>query len=181
MEEGLMKIAVVYYSESGNTKRIAEAVAEGAQILESVQTRIMSLDELDPNWIEASSAVIVGSPTYAGSLSWQIKRFLDTTDIKFEGKIGAVFATESHLGGGADFAELVMIGALLVRGMLVYSAGATKGEPFTHFGAVSIRDGDEGQKHRARLFGKRIAEKALDLFEPSKSARAGGFEATPHS
>jgi NAD(P)H dehydrogenase (quinone) len=159
-----MKIAVVYHSESGNTKTVARAVAEGASTTGRVETRLMGLEELDQGWIEGCDAVIFGGPTYAGSPSWQMKRFLDTTDFRLEGKLGAVFATANHLGGGAELAELVMISALLVRGMLVYSAGVSKGQPFTHFGAVSVRDGDETQRQRAREFGRRIAEKALELF-----------------
>ena len=34
-----------------------------------------------------------------------------------------------------------------------------------HFGAIAIQDGDDAQKERARIFGQRIAEKALELFE----------------
>jgi len=40
----------------------------------------------------------------------------------------------------------------------------SKGDPYTHFGAVCIRDGDETQKERARLFGARIAKKAVEVF-----------------
>jgi NAD(P)H dehydrogenase (quinone) len=93
-----------------------------------------------------------------------MKKWLDQTKNRLAGKLGAVFATENYLGGGADFAELSLIGCLLVYGMIVYSAGASRGDPLTHFGAVCIRDGDEKQKERARIFGKRIAEKAVELF-----------------
>ena len=122
-----MNISVVYHSESGNTRRVADLVAEGSRVSPLVQTRVMSLEEIDKNWIESSRAVIFGCPTYAGSLSWQMKKFLDTTSLKLEGKIAAVFATENHIGGGADFAELSLLAGLLVRGMLAYSAGAARG------------------------------------------------------
>ena len=61
--------------------------------------------------------------------------------------------------------ELAMIGHMLVRGMIVYSAGSSRGLPYTHYGAVAIKDGDDFQKERARLFGMRFAEKAIELFE----------------
>ena len=58
-----------------------------------------------------------------------------------------------------------MIGHLLVKGMLVYTVGGCKDRPFTHFGAVCIQDGDEYQKERAAIFGSRIVEKMLELFQ----------------
>ena len=159
-----MKISIVYHSESGNTKKLAEIIGEGARISDSIEIKIMSIESVDEKFVKESKAVIFGCPTYSGSLSWQIKKWFDTTPVDLEGKIGGVFATENYLGGGADNAELAMIGCILVRGMLAYSAGFTKGEPLTHFGAVILKDGDNFQKDRARLLGKRIAEKALELF-----------------
>ncbi len=159
-----MKISVVYNSQGGNTKKIAERVVLGSASVGGVEARVMNIDDIDEKFIEGSMAVIFGCPTYVGSISWQMKKFLDTTFIGLEGKLCGVFATADYHGGGAENAELAMIGSLLVRGMLVYSAGFTKGAPFTHFGAVAVKDGDSFQKERAEFIGKRIAEKALELF-----------------
>ena len=48
--------------------------------------------------------------------------------------------------------------------MLVYSSGVGKNVPFTHYGAVTIKDGDEPQRDRARILGVRVAEKAREIF-----------------
>lgn len=68
------------------------------------------------------------------------------------------------LGGGAEAGELNMITGLLVRGMLLFSGGVAGGQPFTHFGTVSINKGDQAKRDRARVFGGRVAAKALDLW-----------------
>jgi NAD(P)H dehydrogenase (quinone) len=159
-----MKIAIVYHSESGNTEKVAQIIAEGARMNDLLDVRTMSLESLDEAFVSESHAVIFGCPTYCGSFSWQMKKWFDTTSMNLAGKLGGVFATENYLGGGADVAELSLIGHLLVRGMLAYSAGVSKGQPFTHFGAVTVKTGDDWQQNRARLFGQRIAEKALELF-----------------
>ncbi len=159
-----MKLAILYHSQSGNTKSVAEIIAEGARISADIEVQAMSIDEIDEAFVASSSAIIFGCPTYAGSLSWQMKKWFDLTAVKLEGKLGSVFVTENYLGGGADVAELVMVGAMLVRGMLVYSAGVSRGDPFTHFGAVTVKEGDEWQQHRAWLLGNRVAEKARELF-----------------
>ncbi len=159
-----MKIAIIYHSESGNTERVAALVAEGANAVEGVEARCMKIDAVDEAFVAAAKAVVVGCPVYAGSCSWQVKRWLDTTGIKLSGKLGSVFATANHIGGGAEAAELLLVAGLLVRGCLVYSAGASEGQPYTHFGAVTIKDGDDKQKERARIFGGRIARKAQELW-----------------
>jgi NAD(P)H dehydrogenase (quinone) len=94
-----------------------------------------------------------------------MKKWFDTVKIDLEGKIGSVFATENYIGGGADVAELGMIGHMLIRGMLVYSSGCTRQGPITHYGAVTIKDGDESQQRRAKLLGERAASKAIELFD----------------
>jgi NAD(P)H dehydrogenase (quinone) len=160
-----MKIAIVYHSEGGNTRSVAEVIAEGARGVAGTEVALMGIDAIEERAFEQARAVVVGFPVYAGSCSWQIKRWLDTTKLKLAGKLGSVFATENHVGGGADLAELVILGGLMVRGMLTYSAGASMGQPFTHFGAVAIRQGDDHQRERARLFGERVALKARELWE----------------
>lgn len=159
-----MKLSIIYHTKTGNTKSVAELIAGGARSVESMQVKVMSIDEIDEEFIAKSKAVIIGCPTYCGTFSWQMKKWLDTSKVKLADKLGGVFATENFIGGGADNAELAMIGHLLVKGMIVYSSGASKGHPYTHFGAVAIKDGDESQRERAKIYGKRIAEKAIELF-----------------
>jgi len=159
-----MKIAIIYHSESENTKKVAEVVAQGASSVTSVEVKTMSIEDFDMAFAAEAKAIIFGCPTYCGTFSWQIKKWFDTTKVNLEGKLGAAFATENYLGGGADVAELGMIGHMLVRGMLVYSAGAGKGAPFTHYGAVTIKEGADWEQERAKILGKRIAEKSLELF-----------------
>jgi NAD(P)H dehydrogenase (quinone) len=159
-----MNISVIYHSVSGNTQHIAELIAEGARLGGSVVVRSMNIDEVDEAFVTESKAVIIGCPTHRGTLSWQMKKWIGTTKLKLAGKIGGVFATEGYIGGGADFAEMELIAQLLVLGLLVYSGGTSGGQPYTHYGAVAIKDGDDAQKERARLFGERVAKKALELF-----------------
>lgn len=160
-----MKISIVYHSESGNTKTVADLIAKGVSSVSDIEVKPMSITDIDEDFLSQSVAVIFGSPTYTGTFSHQMKKWMDTAALKrLEGKLGAVFATENYLGGGADIALMGMIGHLLVGGMIVYSGGAGHGHPYTHYGAVCIRNGDEFQQQRALIFGERIAKKAKQLF-----------------
>ena len=162
-----MKIAVIYHSVSGNTKKQAELVAEGARSVPGIEVKTISIDEPDNTWIEESSAVIFGSPTYEGSCSWQMKKFFDTPKVNFDGKLAGFFASQNWPGGGgADFAEMTMIAAALVLGMLVYAGGITCGYPPLHFGAVSQKaPSSDIDRERAKKLGENIAVMALKLFE----------------
>jgi NAD(P)H dehydrogenase (quinone) len=160
-----MRVSVIYHSETGNTKKIAELIAEGARVGGEAEVRVMSIDEVDGPFVESSKAIILGCPTHRGAFSWQMKKWIGTTRLKLGGKVGSVFVTAGYIGGGGDFAEMGLIAHLLVMGLLVYSGGTSWGQPFIHYGAVAIKDGDEAQKERARIFGERIARKTKELFE----------------
>jgi len=73
----MTKITVVYHSGYGHTKKQAEAIAKGANAeLVAVDAQGIVTDE---GWatLDAADAIIMGSPTYMGSVSWQFKKFAD--------------------------------------------------------------------------------------------------------
>ncbi len=158
-----MKIAAIYHSESGNTLKAAELILSGAQKLEGVETKSMSIEDIDEAFIAEATVVFFGTPTYMGTYSWQMKKWLDTYKLSLAGKIGCVFATANFYGGGAENAELAIASELLAKGMFVHSGGCASGQPFTHFGAVSIKDGSEDEQLRYRAFGERVARNVMTL------------------
>lgn len=75
----MLKIVVVFHSGYGHTLRMAHAIAEGsgAQVID-----VDDKGEVTPEEWEAlnhADAIIMGSPTYMGSVSWQFKKFADAT------------------------------------------------------------------------------------------------------
>jgi len=71
------KIIVVYHSGYGHTQKQAEAVAEGAG------AELIAIDPQgnisDGAWaaLDSADAIIMGTPTYMGTVSWQFKKFAD--------------------------------------------------------------------------------------------------------
>lgn len=161
-----MKLAVVYHSESGNTERVGEIIAKGAEKVDEIETKCMAIDEIDEDYLAEAKAIIFGSPTYHGDISWQMKKWFDTSAMSYDfgDKLGAMYATENYLGGGSDVALLTLAEHMLVSGMLVYSAGASEGKPYTHYGVVAIKDGDKEQQEKAEIFGERVAVKTKKVF-----------------
>lgn len=160
-----MKVSIIYHSETGNTREMAERVREGC-LNAGAEARCMSIDEVDRAYVQESAAVILGSPTYEGTCSWQMKRFLDSGPPGLAGKLGGVFASQNWPGGGgASFAEMTMIAGMLVLGMLIYSGGIAEGMPYLHFGAVSRKAPDEDlYRDRCLKLGENITKKAMGLF-----------------
>ena len=161
-----MKIAIIYHSQTGNTKQMAELVRQGCEQVQGVEARCMPIEEVDDDYVIASQAVILGSPTYEGACSWQMKKYLDTGPKGLTGKLGGVFVSQNWPGGGGgSFAEMTIIAGMLVRGMIVYSGGISLGQPYLHFGAVSARAPEETlYRERCLKLGENIACKAVELF-----------------
>jgi len=160
-----MKISIIYHSETGNTRKMAELVKKGCDSVENVESKAMPIEELDEKYISDSRAVIFGCPTYEGTLSWQMKKLLDTISINLAGKLGGVFASQNWPGGGgADLTEITMIAGMLVRGMMIYSGGISRGTPFLHFGAVSAKAPEGIYEERCVKLGHNIASKAYELW-----------------
>ena len=161
-----MKIAILYHSETGNTARMAALVREGCMSAPGVEAACMSIDNVDEAYVAEAKAVIFGSPTYEGTCSWQMKKFLDTGPRGLAGKLAGVFVSQNWPGGGgASFAEMTIIAGLLVLGMMVYAGGIAVGPPFLHFGAVSTRaPEDDFYRERCVKLGKNIATKAVELY-----------------
>jgi flavorubredoxin len=93
------KILVLYYSRTGNTKKMAEAVAEGAKTVQGVQVEVsyyVSVEELS-----GYDAVLAGVPTYHHDMTVDIKRlFEDAAEkgVSLKGKIGAAFGSYGWSG-----------------------------------------------------------------------------------
>ena len=75
----MTKVAVVYHSGYGHTQRMAQAVAEGAGAELLAIDADGNLPESGWETLAAADAIILGSPTYMGSVSWQFKKFVDAS------------------------------------------------------------------------------------------------------
>ena len=79
------KALVIYYTKSGNTKKMAEAVAEGIQKA-GVEAVVKDIEDVKVDELLKYEGIAIGSPTYYGSMSAQIKQLLDDS-VKFHGKL----------------------------------------------------------------------------------------------
>lgn len=160
-----MKLSIIYFSKTGKTHTMAQEIANGMETVENIESRIFDIEDVDYEYIKESKAVVFGTPTYYANTCWQIKKWFDESwSCNLAGKIGGVFATADFQQGGADTAISTIINHLIVKGMLVYSGGSALGNPYIHLGPVALKDTFEESKQLFNVFGKRIAEKCVELF-----------------
>lgn len=160
-----MKISILYSSRTGKTERIANLIEEGVKRVQGIEVKVMNLNEIDKEFIDASNGIIFGTPTYYANMSWEMKKWIDeSSSFNLEGKLGAAFSTANSIAGGSDVALLAILNHLMVKGMLVYSGGVAFGKPKTHLGYVHINEIEENEDENARIFGERIAKKINQIF-----------------
>jgi NAD(P)H dehydrogenase (quinone) len=157
----MAKGIVVYYSRSGNTKEMAETIAEAMNKAE-VKTVCMSADAVSPDDLMNYEAIVIGSPCYYGQMAGPVKQLID--DLvghhgQLEGRVGAAFSSSANIGGGSETTIVGIVQAMLVAGMVV------QGDPQgAHYGPIAIGRPDARVKQQCQRRGQRVAQLAKRLF-----------------
>ena len=147
----MMEILVLYYSQGGAVKEMAQLIARGVESVKGVKARIRTVPKVSANCeateadIPASGAPYVelqdltdcagmalGSPTRFGNMAAPMKYFLDGTAglwLKgtLIGKPAAVFTSTGSMHGGNETTLVTMMLPLMHHGMLI--VGVPYSEP----------------------------------------------------
>jgi NAD(P)H dehydrogenase (quinone) len=156
----MKRILVLYDTQSGNTRTMAEAVAEGARAAGDVEVSLTHIDDAEPRAILEHDGIAVGSPTWCGVMTWKLKKFFDEGLCawgKVENKVGCAFSSAGGLGGGGEMTCLSILNVLINYGMLVfgltdYSAPGVTG----HYGAIAVGDPSEDELAACRILGQKL-------------------------
>ncbi|MCX8153972.1 MAG: flavodoxin domain-containing protein [Candidatus Bathyarchaeota archaeon] len=95
----MSRILVLYYSRSGNTEKMAKAVAEGAKNAGNAEVELNYHIEAED--LERFDAIILGAPTYHHDAPMDMKKLFEEAaakDITLKGKIGAAFGSYGWSG-----------------------------------------------------------------------------------
>ena len=151
----MKRIAVLYYSRTGNTEAMARFIAEGAREEQAIEVDITRIEKFPVEKAMEYDSLIVGSPTYYGSMAYQVKKFFDES-VSFHGslsgKVGAAFSSAANIGGGNETTITDILNAMLIHGMIVQ--GNSSGD---HYGPVSIGSPDSRVEKQCRELGARTA------------------------
>jgi len=156
----MARILVAYYSRSGHTKAMAEAVAKGVRE-RGADCDLKPVSEVGVDSLKGYDGIVLGSPTYYGHPAAEMKSLLDAS-VKYHkqlaGKVGGAFASCGVLGGGGETTVRALIDALLIHGMIVqgYPSGA-------HYGPVSVGAPNQEALEDCAELGRRVADLAARL------------------
>jgi len=154
----IMQILVLYYSKGGNTKKLADRIAEGVESISGAKALLKSTQEVKKEDFVDSAGIIAGSPVYFGAMAYDLKRVFDEFVVirkKMENKVGAAFATSGDPSGGKETTIISIIQCLLIYGMIVV------GDPMDatgHYGVACVGAPDEKISENGRKLGRRVAE-----------------------
>lgn len=187
----MASVVIVFHSGYGHTKKLAEAVHQGAASAAGARVQSLAIDA-DGNlpeggWdaLAAAEAIIFGSPTYMGTVSWQFKKFADASSKpwfsqQWKDKIAAGFTNSASTNGDKYNSINYMFTLSMQHGMVWVGTGmmpanqaASKRDDLNWIGAftgaMSISPSDvgpdaapsTGELATGSAFGKRVAEVAV--------------------
>ena len=177
----MSKIVVVYHSGYGHTQRMAQAVAEGAGADLLAIDAEGNLPEGGWDTLGAADAIIMGSPTYMGSVSWQFKKFADASSKAWfsqawKDKVFAGFTNSASMNGDKLSTLHYMFtlamqhsGIWVGTGIMPSNSKAAKRDDPNWLGSFSgamaqspadagAADMSAGDLETASVFGKRVAD-----------------------
>ena len=103
MSLSFCSVAIVYHSPYGHTEKVAQCIAQGVT-QSGVKTHLMSIDTIDWDALDQADAIIMGCPTYMGSLTSNLKQFMEQSSKRWlarswQGKLAAAFTNGGGLSG----------------------------------------------------------------------------------
>ena len=149
-----LKVAVIYYSATGNVHALAKAVAEGAD-KEGAEVRLLRVAELAPDsaidanpaWrhhveetkdipvaqlddLEWADAYAFGTPTRFGNVGSQLKQFMDMTGPlwaagKLSDKAATAFTSAINVHGGNETTLMALYNTMCHWGTVIVPPGYT--------------------------------------------------------
>lgn len=158
------QILIAYYSHGGNTRKMAETLAEtvgesGCEvILEKINHATLSK-------LPSADGLLLGSPCYFGAMAAPVKQLLDDS-IKYfgkgmlVGKAAGVFCSGGSIGGGGETTLIGMTLGLMVHGMVIQ--GSKTGG---HFGPLAIGEPDQRVLDECRAYGEQFVGLVRNLTE----------------
>jgi flavorubredoxin len=142
------QLLILYDSQTGNTEKMAEAVAEGARSVANVEVIVKYYAK--PEELAQASAIVFGSPTYYHDMTLPIKQLLEEAskaNIQLKDKIGAAFGSYGWSGEAPQ----------LILEILKNRFGVKTIEP----ALTAIYTPNQAKLEECRKLGKAVAEKIV--------------------
>ena len=157
-------VLVAYYSQSGNTEKMAQAVADGARLIPQTTVVLKKVADVSADDLKKADGMVLGSPTYWGNMAGPVKMFIDDWFLKYKvaltDKVGGAFASGGAETGGKEHV-IASLNLAMVNGGMVLVGPVRDGLGAAGVSAVSPVN-DEALKE-CRALGERVATIARRL------------------
>jgi flavodoxin I len=93
------RILVLYYSQTGNTEKMANAMAEGAKSTGTLDVELAY--HVDAEDLACFDAILLGAPTYHHDMPMDMKKLFEEVAVKginLKGKVGTAFGSYGWSG-----------------------------------------------------------------------------------
>ena len=101
----MSKILIIYHSQTGNTEKMAQAVADGAKIIENTEVVLKRAQDITLDDLLSSDGLAIGTPENFGYMSGMVKDFFDRTFYPAQDRVFrkpyVVFISAGNDGTGA--------------------------------------------------------------------------------
>jgi NAD(P)H dehydrogenase (quinone) len=157
----MTRITIIYDSRTGNTEKMALAVAEGAKKVKGTEVVVIKVDKAKMSDLTGSDGIIMGSPTYYGNMSGKLKTYIDKSFAvhgKLVGKAGGAFTSSGGTACGAETTILSILEAMLIHGMVVQGRCDNK-----HYGPTAVESPNPKERASCKELGERVAKLAVTL------------------
>jgi NAD(P)H dehydrogenase (quinone) len=174
-ETNVARVLVAYDSLTGNTEKMAQGVVAGAKQVLGVAVVLKAVDKVAKEDLEKADGIILGCPTYYGTLPGRMKVVIDDWSWKlkvdFTDKVGGAFSTGGGQAAGKEFVLVSLVMFMLNNRMVVagplYQNDKT-GSVWAEVGAAAMTGPldpgvSDGELDSARRRGERVARLALKL------------------
>jgi NAD(P)H dehydrogenase (quinone) len=117
------KVLILHYSRSGNSKKMAEAIAD-AMKSSAVNVTIEDVVKFDVSLLPDYDGIVLGSPTYFSNMAWQVKKVIDESIVhyggrKLKGKVAGIFTSAGTSRNGKDCLKMLEVALGFHHGMKV--------------------------------------------------------------
>lgn len=116
------QILIVYYSQTGHTATLAEAIYRGAKSVQNIDVKIASVQQTTIEDVKKADGIIIGSPVYNANIAPQVQQFINSWplhDPSYKYKVASAFVTAGGISAGEEGAQFSLIRSLMIFNFII--------------------------------------------------------------